>query len=160
MGQRPDGTETLDTHRLTAPRQLDTGDIVGIRDGGVVAISPDDPVKATSLGQATAWFPSVDKGKVWAVTEQTAADCEGRGLPTTVRAKHTVADTCSCVRAGPSSHPLFHEAPRQLTWGLFVVRISQSERGPNPLTISHPASASSQANTGSAAAAPAAESWV
>lgn len=92
VGQRPDGTETLDTYRLTAPRQLDTGDIVGIRDGEVVAISPDDPVKAPSLGQATAWFPSVDKGKVWAVTEQTAADCEGRGLPTTVRAKYTVAE--------------------------------------------------------------------
>lgn len=92
VGQRPDGTETLDTYRLTAPRQLNTGDIVGIRDGGAVAISPDDPVKATLLGQATAWFPSVDKGKVWTVTEQTAATCEGQGLPTTVRAKYTIAE--------------------------------------------------------------------
>ncbi|MEV7568092.1 hypothetical protein [Streptomyces tanashiensis] len=92
VGPRPDGTEKLDTYRLTAPRQLSAGDIVGIRDGGVVAISPDDPSKATLLGQATAWFPGVDSGKVWAVTEQSAAACEGQELPTTVRAKYTAAE--------------------------------------------------------------------
>ncbi|KQX49307.1 hypothetical protein ASE09_20665 [Streptomyces sp. Root66D1] len=92
VGPRPDGTEKLDTYRLTAPRQLSSGDIVGIRDGGIVAISPDDPSKATLLGQATAWFPGVDNGKVWAVTEQSVAACEGQELPTTVRAKYSAAE--------------------------------------------------------------------
>ncbi|MEU7007897.1 hypothetical protein [Streptomyces sp. NPDC046332] len=93
VGYRPEGTETLDTYRLTSPGQLASGDIVGIRDGGAVAISPDEPGKATLLAEATAWFPSVDSGKVWVVTEQARATaCPGEQVPTTVRARYTIAE--------------------------------------------------------------------
>ncbi|MEU7701508.1 hypothetical protein ACF064_16165 [Streptomyces sp. NPDC015492] len=93
VGYRPEGTETLDTYRLTSPSQLQSGDIVGIRDGGAVAISPAEPGKATLLGQATAWFPGVDAAKVWTVTEQARATaCPGDEVPTTVRARYTITE--------------------------------------------------------------------
>ncbi|MEW2084440.1 hypothetical protein [Streptomyces sp. NPDC005283] len=91
VGKRPDGTEALDAYRLTDPRQLRSGEIVGIHDGGAVSLTPEHPDRSVLLGEATAWFPAADGKKLWTVTEgSTAAECGGQELPRTVRAKFTV----------------------------------------------------------------------
>lgn len=107
VGRRPDATENLDTYRLTDPRQLRSGEIVGIRDGGAVSISPDHPDHAVLLGEATAWFPAGDGKKLWTVTEgSTAAECGGQELPQTVRAKFTVTKRETSGRPSQQVVPL------------------------------------------------------
>lgn len=99
-GPRPAGAEDADAYRLAGPRELASGEVVGIRDDGVVAIEPRKPDRAVLLGPAAAWFPSVDRKQLWAVTEEPAATaCAGKELPTTVSARFTV------TRYEPSGRP-------------------------------------------------------
>jgi hypothetical protein len=91
IGARPAGADSADAYRLASPRQMASGDVVGIRDGGVVAIQPDKPSRAVLLGQASAWFPSSDGKQLWAVTEEPAETaCAGQQVPKSVSARFTV----------------------------------------------------------------------
>ncbi|MEV6617287.1 hypothetical protein AB0N31_26230 [Streptomyces sp. NPDC051051] len=91
VGPRPAGAENADAYRLAGPRQLASGQIIGIRDGGVVAIEPSKPGTAVLLGQAGAWFPAADGKRLWAVTEEPAdTACNGLDLPQSVVARYTV----------------------------------------------------------------------
>ncbi|MET9078624.1 hypothetical protein ABZX95_42365 [Streptomyces sp. NPDC004232] len=90
VGARPPGAEDADAYRLDSPRQLASGEVVGVRDGGVVAIEPRTPGRAVLLGQASAWFPSADGKDLWAVTEESAdTACAGQELPQSVSARYT-----------------------------------------------------------------------
>ncbi|MFH8805100.1 hypothetical protein ACH4F6_37080 [Streptomyces sp. NPDC017936] len=90
VGPRPAGAENADSYRLAGPRQLASGQIIGIRDGGVVAIEPRNPDRAVLLGRAGAWFPAADGERLWAVTEEPAdTACPGQELPQTVTARYT-----------------------------------------------------------------------
>ncbi|NKQ27898.1 hypothetical protein [Streptomyces galbus] len=90
VGPRPAGAENADAYRLAGPHQLASGQIVGIRDGGVVAIEPRKPGKAVLLGQASAWFPAADGKRLWAVTEEPAETaCNGQDMPQSVAARYT-----------------------------------------------------------------------
>lgn len=92
VGPRPAGAENDDAYRLADQSRLASGEIVGIRDGGVVAIEPRKPDRAVLLGQAGAWFPSADGEQLWAVTEEpAAAACTGQELPHSVSARFTVS---------------------------------------------------------------------
>ncbi|WP_159025171.1 hypothetical protein [Streptomyces sp. MUSC 125] len=92
VGSRPAGAENADAYRLDSPRQLASGEVVGIRDGGVVAIEPSTPGRAVLLGQASAWFPSAEGKQLWAVTEESAdTACAGQELPQSVSARFTVS---------------------------------------------------------------------
>ncbi len=92
VGPRPSGAEDADAYRLASPRQLSSGEIVGIRDGGVVAIEPREPGRAVLLGEAGAWFPSSDGERLWAVNEQAAdTGCTGQELPQSVSVRFTVS---------------------------------------------------------------------
>ncbi|MEW2297500.1 hypothetical protein ABZ719_33170 [Streptomyces sp. NPDC006743] len=100
VGERPAGAEDADAYRLGSPRQLASGVVVGIRDGGVVAIEPRTPGQAVLLGQASAWFPSADGKHLWAVTEEPAdTACTGQELPQSVSVRFTVS------RYETSGHP-------------------------------------------------------
>ncbi|MFG3248242.1 hypothetical protein [Streptomyces sp. NPDC048187] len=92
VGPRPAGAEDADAYRLASPRQLASGEIVGIRDGGVVAIEPSKPDRAVLLGEAGAWFPSADTERLWAVNEQPAETaCTGQEVPQSVSVRFTVS---------------------------------------------------------------------
>ncbi|MGW7647088.1 hypothetical protein [Streptomyces bobili] len=91
VAPRPAGAESADAYRLASPRQLASGELIGIRDGGVVAIEPRKPGKAVLLGQAGAWFPAADGKQLWAVTEEPAdTACNGLDLPQSVSTRYTV----------------------------------------------------------------------
>jgi hypothetical protein len=92
VGPRPAEAENADAYRLAGPRRIASGEIVGIRDGGVVAIEPSEPGRAVLLGEAAAWFPSADGERLWAVTEEPAdTACAGQDLPRSVSTRYTVS---------------------------------------------------------------------
>ncbi|MGA5067262.1 hypothetical protein ACPB9E_26420 [Streptomyces exfoliatus] len=93
VADHPEGTERLDVYRLTAPKQLADGHIVGILDGTLVAIDPKAPDRQVVLGPATSWFAAADGSSVWAVTEEPAATvCSGQAGAESVRSRFSVSD--------------------------------------------------------------------
>ncbi|WP_024756007.1 hypothetical protein [Streptomyces exfoliatus] len=92
VADRPEGTERLDVYRLTAPKQLADGLIVGILDGAVVAIDPKTPDQQVVLGPATSWFAAADGSGVWAVTEDpTSSACAGQPIAESGRSRFSVS---------------------------------------------------------------------
>ncbi|WP_327686140.1 hypothetical protein [Streptomyces sp. NBC_00467] len=105
VADRPEGTERLDVYKLTDPRQLPSGQILGIQDGSVVAIDPQAPQKAVTLTSATRWFPSVQNTQVWAINEEpVTTGCEGETIPESVRARFSMTELA--VSGGPSRRTL------------------------------------------------------
>ncbi|WP_309049847.1 hypothetical protein [Streptomyces sp.] len=105
--ERPEGTERLDVYKLTAPRQLTTGHIIGISDGAVVAIEPAKPEQQALLGPATSWFPTADGKKIWAVSEEPAATaCAGQQTPASVNSRFTVTEYDTSGRPSQRTHTL------------------------------------------------------
>ncbi|MFB8399941.1 hypothetical protein [Streptomyces sp. NPDC055912] len=104
---RPEGTEQLDVYKLTAPRQLATGHIIGISDGSVVAIEPAKPEQQVLLGPATSWFPTADGKKIWAVSEEPAdTACAGQQPPPNVQSRFTVTEYETSGRPSQRTHTL------------------------------------------------------
>ncbi|MEU3746777.1 MULTISPECIES: hypothetical protein [Streptomyces] len=105
--ERPEGTERLDVYKLTAPRQLETGHIIGISDGSVVAIEPAKPEQQVLLGPATSWFPTADGKKIWAVSEEPAdTACAGQQTSASVQSRFTVTEYETSGRPSQRTHTL------------------------------------------------------
>ncbi|WP_432092177.1 hypothetical protein [Streptomyces sp. bgisy100] len=93
VGTYPKGGEDLDVFTLTTPRQMPSGEVVGIRDGAAVVVSLDAVEKATALGPAVDWFPATTDGRIWTVTEpEDDTACDREELPESARARVRIAD--------------------------------------------------------------------
>jgi hypothetical protein len=93
IGGYPAGGEGIDVYTLTDPRQMPSGEVVGIRDGTAVAIDLDDVEKATVLAPAVDWFPAAAEQRIWAVTEpEDDTACDRGDLPKTARSRVQVAE--------------------------------------------------------------------
>jgi hypothetical protein len=93
IGSYPTGGEGIDVYTLTDPRQMPSGEVVGIRDGTAVAIDLDEVEKATALAPAVGWFPAAAEQRIWTVTEpDNDTTCDRDELPKTARSRVQVAE--------------------------------------------------------------------